>query len=192
MGCRSHSGRTLLGGSRADQVGLPAFSRWGAGGVAKSTRSRMRVPNWRTWLSGTSCGAVWAGWRPASSRIGRRRRSRTLGLAELQRAGAQPLRRARGRAGECELRLAACRVYYRAATVAAAAPEPATTTTRAREERRPAEQRKEHRGAEEHPGLPVPGGVARGLWLKERAPRAAPRRGCCPPASSKRVNVRSR
>lgn len=45
---------------------------------------------------------------------------------------------------------------------------------------------------QEHPGVPVPDGVARGSWPKERAPRAVPRRDCSPPASSKPVNGRSR
>lgn len=48
------------------------------------------------------------------------------------------------------------------------------------------------RRTQEHPGVPVRDGVARGSWPKERAPRAVPRRGCSPPASSKLANGRSR
>lgn len=47
-------------------------------------------------------------------------------------------------------------------------------------------------GAEQHPGVPTPGGVAYGSWPKERVPRAAPQRGCCLQASSKLVNARPR
>lgn len=44
-------------------------------------------------------------------------------------------------------------------------------------------------GTEEHPSIPIPGGVVCGSWLKERAPGAALQWGCCLQASSKLVNA---